>query len=361
MRRHRRHVTLRVLALSALAVGTLAASLAPAAHAQTGDKRKQAKELTDQIEQSDIQLSALAEKLHAAEARRDAAQETVQDTQAQIAVAEQQVDEILGLVQQNLASLYRRTLRGSSVSALDFGDATDLLKRNQYSQAQNNQDNALLDQLAAAQQDLAADRDDAARARDAAAFEGQQIAAAKDALQSARNEQQSLLDKIKGEIAAEVAAEQARREAEARARFVEQERAAAAAAPESAPVNYPDVGPPNGSASQAIAFANGVIGAGYSTNPRMGPTYDCSGLIIAAWGAAGVSLSGSSGSMYASLPHIPLDAVQPGDLIFWGSGGGSHVALYIGGGEIIDASSSKNAVTRRAIWGSPLTTAARVT
>ena len=131
------------------------------------------------------------------------------------------MDEILGLVQQNLASLYRRTLRGSSVSALDFGDATDLLKRNQYSQAQNNQDNALLDQLAAAQQDLAADRDDAARARDAAAFEGQQIAPAKDALQSARNEQQALLDSIKGQIAAEVAAEQARREAEARARFVE--------------------------------------------------------------------------------------------------------------------------------------------
>ena len=57
--------------------------------------------------------------------------------------------------------------------------------------------------------------------------------------------------------------------------------------------------------------------------------------------------------MYASLPHIPLDAVQPGDLIFWGSGGGSHVALYIGGGEIIDASSSKNSVTRTRHLGKP--------
>ena len=192
-------------------------------------------------------------------------------------------------------------------------------------------------------------------ARDAAAFEGQQIASAKDALQSARNEQQGLLDKIKGEIAAEVAAEQARRAAEARARFVEQERTAAA------PVNYPDVGPPNGSASQAIAFASGVIGAGYSTSPRMGPTYDCSGLVLSAWGAAGVSLpGGSSGSMYSALPKVPLNAVQPGDLIFWGSGGGSHVALYVGGGEIIDASSSANAVMRRAIWGNPVG-AARVT
>jgi peptidoglycan DL-endopeptidase CwlO len=349
----RRHAALRVVALTALAASTVAVSLAPAAHAQTGDKRKQAKELSDQVEASDVQLSALAEKLHAAEARRDAAQETVQDTQAQIAAAEQQVDEILVLVQQNLASLYRRTLRGSSVSELDLGDATDLLKRNQYSQAQNNQDNALLDQLAAAQQDLAADRDDAARARDAAAFESQQIASAKDALQSARDEQQALLDNIKGQIAAEVAAEQARRAEETRVRYTESAA--------SAPVNYPDVGPPNGSASQAIAFAKGVIGAGYSTSPRMGPTYDCSGLVISAWGAAGVSLpGGSSGSMYAALPHVPLNAVQPGDLIFWGSGGGSHVGLYIGGGEIIDASSSQNAVTQRAIWGSPVG-AARVT
>jgi cell wall-associated NlpC family hydrolase len=347
-RHHHHHHPLRAVAVTALVVGTVALAVGPVAHAApTGDKRSQAKELSDQIEQSDILLSGLAEKLHAAEARRDAAQETVHDTQVQIAAAKQQVDEILLLVQQNLASLYRRTLRGSSVADIDFGDATDLLKRNQYSQAQNNQDSALLDQLAAAQQDLAADRDDAARARDAAAAEGQQIAQAKDALQAARDDQQALLDKIKGQIAAEVAAEQARRAEEARAKYAQ-------------PVSYPDVGPPNGSASQAIAYARGVVGAGYSTNPRTGPTYDCSGLVIASWGAAGVSLSGSSGSMYASLPHVPLDAVQPGDLIFWGAGGGSHVALYVGGGTIIDASSSQGAVTERAIWGSPMG-AARVT
>ena len=58
--------------------------------------------------------------------------------------------------------------------------------------------------------------------------------------------------------------------------------------------------------------------------------------------------------MYASLPHIPISSAQPGDLIFWGSGGGSHVALYVGGGTIIDASSSQNAVMERGIWGSPI-------
>jgi cell wall-associated NlpC family hydrolase len=316
--------------------------------AQTASKQKQAEELTNQIEAADVEISALAEKLNAAVAKRDAAQATVKDTEAQIAAAQEEVDRILDLVQQNLASLYRRTLRGTTGGELDFSDATDLLKRGQYSQAQASRDDELLEKLDAAQEDLAVTRDEAERARDAAATESAQIDAAKGAMEAARAEQQKLLDSIKGELAAAVAAEQARRAAASTARFA------------GGPVNYPDVGPPNGSASQAIAFARGVIGAPYSTNPRNGPSYDCSGLVGSAWRAAGVSLGGSSGSMYASLPHIPMDAIQPGDLLFWGAGGSSHVALYIGGGQIIDASSSQNAVTQRGIWGSPMG-AARVT
>jgi cell wall-associated NlpC family hydrolase len=66
-----------------------------------------------------------------------------------------------------------------------------------------------------------------------------------------------------------------------------------------------------------------------------------------------VSIGNTSGDQWNRNPHIPLEAVQPGDLIFWGPGGSSHVALYIGGGQIIDASSSQGQVTQRGIWGSP--------
>jgi cell wall-associated NlpC family hydrolase len=347
----------RCATAGAVVVGSLAVVGAPFAGAQsTGDKQQQAAELQNQIEASDVELSALAEKLHIAEAARDTAQQTVKDTQAQIAAAEKEVERILDLVRQNLASLYRRTVRGSSVNEIDFGSATDLLKRAQYSEAQNDRDDALLDELAAAQDDLAAERDDAARARDAAQAESERIAAARAAVETARAEQTALLDKVTGELAAAVAAERARREAATKAKFTASDAAA--------PVNYPDVGPPNGSASQAIAFARNAVGAGYcntSQECRKGPaSYDCSGLTSMAWAAAGVSIPGTSGSQYAGLPHVPMDAIQPGDLIFWGEGGGSHVALYIGGGQIIDASSSQNAVTQRGIWGSPVG-AARVT
>jgi cell wall-associated NlpC family hydrolase len=309
--------------------------------AQTASKQKQAEELTNQIEAADLEVSALAEKLNAAVAKRDAAQATVKDTEAQIATAEAEVDRILDLVQQNLASLYRRTLRGSTGADFDFSDATDLLKRGQYSQAQASRDDELLEKLDAAQQDLATARNEAARVRDIAAAESEQINAAKTAIEAARAEQQKLLDSIKGELAAAVAAEQARRAAATVSKFA------------GGPVNYPNVGPPNGSASQAIAFARGVIGSGYSTSPREGPTYDCSGLTKSAWGAAGVSIGNASGDQFRRWPQIPIAAAQPGDLIFWGPGGGSHVALYVGGGMIIDASSSQGRVVERPIWGSP--------
>ena len=327
-----------IAATLAITAGAVAAA-GPVA-AQANDKRAQAAELQDQIEASDVQIGALGEALHVAEAKRDTAQAAVADAQTQIQVAKQEVRRIKDLVQQNLASLYRRQIRGDSGAEIDLDDSNDLLKRGQYAEAQASRDDRLLELLARAQDDLAFQRDESERARAAAAAESEQISASKAAIEAARGEQQALLDKVTGELAAAVEAERARREAAAVVRF-------------SVPVVYPDVGPPNGSASQAIAFARSVIGAPYSTNPRKGPSYDCSGLTWSAWNAAGVEIGNASGNQFVQNTPIPLDAVQPGDLIFWGPGGSSHVALYIGGGQIIDASSSQGQVTQRGIWGSP--------
>jgi len=336
---------------SALLATVLVASTGVAAGAQTpaptGSKQEQAAQLQDQIEASDVEISALGERLHEAEAQRDAAQQHAVDAEAKIGAAKQEVARIMTLVRQNLASLYKRSVRGDSTAELDFSATIDLLKRGKYAKAQADKDDELIQQLAAAQQDLDIERTTARQARDAAAAEGQKIAEAKAAVEGARAQQQALLDSIKGEIAAALAAEQARRAAAA---------AAAISNRPAGPEKFPDVGPPNGSAAQAIAFARAAVGAGYSNgSDRRGPAnYDCSGLTSMAWQAAGVSIPGTSGSQYAALPHVPLNAIQPGDLLFWGAGGSSHVALYIGGGQIIDASSSQDRVALRGIWGNPI-------
>jgi peptidoglycan DL-endopeptidase CwlO len=342
-RQHRRIAAAVTIVVAAVTVG---GALAPGAGAQSlSDKRKQAAEIQDQIEATDVQISGLAEQLDAATTKFDAAQATVKDAEVRIGHAKQDVARIKAQLRESSASLYRDGGKGDV--GIDFSQASDLARRDKYAEAQSEREDRLLEELDAARSDLKAQKEDAAQARDAAAAEAAKITAAKSQLETARAAQQKILDGVTGEIAVEVAAERARREAAARVKY-------------SAPVNYPNVGPPNGSAAQAIAFARGVIGSPYSTSPRMGPSYDCSGLTTMAWRAAGVSIPSTSSSQYAALPHVPLNAVQPGDLIFYGPGGSSHVALYVGGGQIIDASSSANAVVQRGIWGNPIG-AARVT
>jgi cell wall-associated NlpC family hydrolase len=55
-----------------------------------------------------------------------------------------------------------------------------------------------------------------------------------------------------------------------------------------------------------------------------------------AWAHAGVSLAHFSGAQYASTQHISMSQLQPGDLVF-PSDPGQHVAMYIGGGQIVEA------------------------
>jgi hypothetical protein len=55
-----------------------------------------------------------------------------------------------------------------------------------------------------------------------------------------------------------------------------------------------------------------------------------SGLTMRAWGAAGVSMPHYSGAQYSMFPKVPLGAMQPGDLVFWGPGGSQHVGPHIG-------------------------------
>jgi len=85
-------------------------------------------------------------------------------------------------------------------------------------------------------------------------------------------------------------------------------------------------------------------GGGNASGPTLGigsgantVGFDCSGLVEYAWAQAGVSFPHYSGSQYAETTHVPLSDIQPGDLLFYGPGGDTHVAMYIGGGQMIEA------------------------
>ena len=95
-------------------------------------------------------------------------------------------------------------------------------------------------------------------------------------------------------------------------------------------------GAASGRAAVAIQYAYAQLGKPYQWGGAGPDTFDCSGLVMRAWGAAGVGLPHSAAGDQAMLPDVSLSALEPGDLIFYGRPA-YHVALYIGGGRIIQA------------------------
>lgn len=68
--------------------------------------------------------------------------------------------------------------------------------------------------------------------------------------------------------------------------------------------------------------------------------FDCSGLTRYAFAGVGVLLPRFSGDQYNAGRKVSLSEAKRGDLLFWGPGGGQHEALYLGGGQMIEAQRS---------------------
>jgi peptidoglycan DL-endopeptidase RipB len=73
--------------------------------------------------------------------------------------------------------------------------------------------------------------------------------------------------------------------------------------------------------------------------------FDCSGLMRYGFAGVGVLIPRFSGDQYNFGRHIPQDQARRGDLIFYGPGGGQHVTMYLGNGQMLEASGSAAKVT----------------
>lgn len=72
--------------------------------------------------------------------------------------------------------------------------------------------------------------------------------------------------------------------------------------------------------------------------------FDCSGLMVYAFAGIGISLPHYSGYQYTAGEQVPVSQMQRGDMLFWGSNGSQHVALYIGDDQMIEAPQSGDVV-----------------
>lgn len=343
----------RNICLVALAVGALVTTVVgPAAAAPIDDKRAQARALQAQIEATNQELSALGEQFNAAQLRLDADEASLAAAQAQVDATKAEIARMKHLLRERAAAVYRRAGSGSGFESFDVHTAQELASRERYAAAQSDADNRLLDELDAAKDTLKTQREAAQVARDAAAAGRDELATTQAALEALSAQQEQLFAQVKGEIAQLIEEELHRLEAEAlaRARSTYGNNVGA----------YPDLPPPGPSTATAIQFAYQQLGKTYVYAAAGPDHYDCSGLVMAAFKSAGVYLPHYSGAQYQMLPHVPLDGMMRGDLVFWGTGGSSHVAIYLGDGQIIESGGTGHNTHVGPIWGHPFG-AARVT
>ena len=105
----------------------------------------------------------------------------------------------------------------------------------------------------------------------------------------------------------------------------------------------PPANPPPASGSKvdkAISYAQAQLGEKYRWGGAGPSAWDCSGLVMKAWGSAGVSMPHSASAQYSMSKKVSVGSIQRGDLVFWSNGSAKsiyHVAMYLGGGKMIHA------------------------
>ncbi|WP_439957378.1 C40 family peptidase [Nocardia arthritidis] len=115
--------------------------------------------------------------------------------------------------------------------------------------------------------------------------------------------------------------------------------------------------PQKSAGETAVDAARTKLGSDYSYGAVGPDSFDCSGLVQWSYEQAGVELPRTSYDQLATGMPVPLDELQPGDVVsFYG---GSHSALYAGDGKVIHASTYGIGVTTSPLSSMPVTGARR--
>ncbi|MFF1677003.1 C40 family peptidase [Streptomyces sp. NPDC058256] len=119
--------------------------------------------------------------------------------------------------------------------------------------------------------------------------------------------------------------------------------------------------PASGSVATVIAFLKAQVGDAYVMGGTGPNSWDCSGLVQAAFKQAGVDLPRVSGDQSTAGTPVSLSNLAVGDILYWGSAGSAyHVGVYIGDGQYLDAANPSKGVVIQDLSGYPATGAVRV-
>ncbi len=197
----------------------------------------------------------------------------------------------------------------------------------------------------------------------------ERVQAAKSAAENAvaaQVEQTAQIKRQKEEISRRLDAARSRVERLLRAREEARRRAAVSAEGLTAPswaVEWAKQAS-SGTGGIAVQWALTQLGKPYVWAAAGPSSYDCSGLTMRAWEQAGVSLDHWTGTQWTSGPHVPVNDLLPGDLVFFASGSRTpstihHVGIYIGRGLMVHAPQTGDVVRIASMWRPDLVGATR--
>jgi cell wall-associated NlpC family hydrolase len=346
--------TPRRAALLAGLTATLALTLLP-----TGSAQADPATTVDTAAAAQAQVQALADKAEIVIEKYDASQDALATAQTQlttdraaIAAAQTTVDSTQVLVDAIARDAYESGALGGAASVLLSQDPQAALRGADYlERLADNRDRALA-QATTARNGLV----------QAQASTNQELASVQ-ALQASLQAEQKTINALIGKQQAALVATQAQAQAQAAAQVaattqvsrsevrtvlpkavaavtvkVAAPRAAApvAAAPVAAAPVAAVSAMANSKAAAVLRYAYAQLGKPYRYGAAGARTFDCSGLTMRAWAAAGVAISHNAAAQYGSTKHVARGALEPGDLVYFGRPI-HHVGIYIGGGKFIEA------------------------
>jgi peptidoglycan DL-endopeptidase CwlO len=299
-----------VAAATGLAVYTGATGAGAAAAPTIAQVQTEVNTLQAKIDKIGEQYDAAGQELDSAQARLAQVDKEAASAQAKYDSARSQLAAVA-------VSVYENSNQTSVLGLLSSGNPAAVLSQASLVLEVAGTHNEEATQFLATAQELSSVREQRQRTEQGVAQIAAQLAAEKTSLNKLLDTSQATLDSLTAAQQAEVTA--------GTLGGTEQ--------PGATPIAY--TGPTTTQADKAVAFAYAQLGKPYQWGATGPNSYDCSGLVQAAWAAAGVAIPRTTYEQWDALPHIPVSEMVPGDLIIYNGEG--HVAMYVGDGYIIDA------------------------
>jgi len=339
----------------------LGGSSRPAGADPLSSAEAQASLITSQLAADQQRLDTTSQQYDAAQQQLQQVGEQITQIEAGVARDRSQVEGDTADLRQEAVASYMSGTSDSGLQTLFSSGGEQATVAGEYRAVASGDISGAIDALNVAQTHLATQESQlqSAQNQDQAALA--EAAAAKQSAQATESSQQATLSQVKGQIATLVAQRQAAQLAASHAAFLARAAASTGVGGTDRPARpvLPNL-PAAGGAGTALAAAESQEGVPYvwgGETPGVG--FDCSGLTQWAWRQAGVDLPRTAAAQYDAVAHVSLSDLQPGDLLFWGYGGISHVGMYVGGGDIIDAPDTGDVVRIQAIWDNGLVGAGR--